>query len=94
MTNPEPSSPTPPRRHPRAAKVLLDKELTIRRAAQIIATATVSVSIIAGVLMHLTDRKQFPNVGVGLWWAIQTVTTVGYGMSFPGASRGDSLPRS
>ncbi len=83
MTNLEPSPHTPPPRHPRAARVLLDKELTIRRAAQIIATATVTVSIIAGVLMHLTDPKEFPNVGIGLWWAIQTVTTVGYGDVVP-----------
>jgi voltage-gated potassium channel Kch len=25
------------------------------------------------------DRRDFPNVGVGIWWALQTVTTVGYG---------------
>jgi voltage-gated potassium channel len=25
------------------------------------------------------DPAEFANVGIGLWWALQTVTTVGYG---------------
>jgi voltage-gated potassium channel len=29
--------------------------------------------------MWLVDRDEFPNVWLGLWWAVQTVTTVGYG---------------
>ena len=29
--------------------------------------------------MRVLDPHEYPNVGVGMWWAIQTVTTVGYG---------------
>ena len=25
------------------------------------------------------NRWKFPDLGVGMWWALQTVTTVGYG---------------
>ena len=64
-------------------KVLLGKPLTIQRAAQIIASVTVAVTIVAGVLIHFTDRNNFPNIGEGLWWAVQTVTTVGYGDLVP-----------
>ena len=46
---------------------------------EIIATITISITIISGVVMHFTDQKTYPNVGDGLWWAIQTITTVGYG---------------
>jgi voltage-gated potassium channel len=77
--------------HPRATKVLLGKPLTARRAAGIIVSVTVSVTIIGGVLMHLTDKKTFPNIGDGLWWAVQTVTTVGYGDLVPTSTAGRSV---
>jgi voltage-gated potassium channel len=87
MTAPE-ASPGSPLPHPRLSNVLLRKPLTVRRAARIIASVTVSVTIVAGVLIHFTDRKSFPNIGGGLWWAIQTVTTVGYGDLVPTSQAG------
>jgi len=53
--------------------------MTARRAGLLIASVTVVVTIAAGFLMWLLDRDEFPNVWLGLWWAVQTVTTVGYG---------------
>jgi len=38
--------------------------------------------------MHFTDKKTYPNIGDGLWWAIQTVTTVGYGDLVPTSTTG------
>jgi voltage-gated potassium channel len=29
--------------------------------------------------VRLVDRQEFPSIGKGLWFALQTVTTVGYG---------------
>jgi voltage-gated potassium channel len=83
MTTPGPSAADAPPERPRAMKLLLGKPLTIQRAARIIATMTVAVTIVSGVLMHFTDRNSFPNIGDGLWWAVQTVTTVGYGDLVP-----------
>jgi voltage-gated potassium channel len=58
---------------------LTTKAMTARRAGLLIASVTVIVTIAAGVLMWVLDRDEFPNVWLGLWWAVQTVTTVGYG---------------
>ena len=72
----------------RAVNMLIRKPLTAARAARIIASITVFVTVVAGVLIHLTDPKNFPSIGDGLWWAIQTVTTVGYGDLVPTSATG------
>jgi voltage-gated potassium channel len=52
---------------------------SIRLAASVIVTATSIVVVGGGVLIRLVDHREYPNVWVGMWWALQTVTTVGYG---------------
>lgn len=88
MTTPEGSTSAPPPTHPRAVTILSRKPLTMARAASIIAAVTVSATIISGVLIHFTDKKLFPNIGDGLWWGIQTITTVGYGDLVPTSTTG------
>jgi len=58
---------------------MLVKPFTARRAAVAIAIVTLGVTVTAGILITALDPKDFDNVWVGFWWAIQTVTTVGYG---------------
>ena len=52
---------------------------SVRNAAGVIVIATATVVVGAGVLISIIDSDEYSNVGVGMWWALQTVTTVGYG---------------
>ena len=52
---------------------------TVRSAVSTIVVATLTVVVVSGVLMRVLDHDEFGSVWLGMWWAIQTVTTVGYG---------------
>ena len=58
---------------------LLREPPSVRTAAGVIVTATALVVVGGGVLMRVLDHDEYSNVWVGMWWALQTVTTVGYG---------------
>jgi hypothetical protein len=56
---------------------------SVRNAAGVIVVATTVVVLGAGVLINLIGPEEYPDIGVGMWWALQTVTTVGYGALTP-----------
>lgn len=41
-----------------------------------------------GVVERIVDPSTFDNVWLAMWWAVQTVTTVGYGDVVPGGTAG------
>jgi voltage-gated potassium channel len=67
------------------------RPLTTRRAAVLIGAYTAVVTAGGGVLAWLTDRKDFASLGDALWWALQTVTTVGYGDVVPSRGTGRAI---
>jgi voltage-gated potassium channel len=70
---------------------LIARAGTPRTAAVVIATVTTTITVAAGLLMTVIDHKGFPSLGSGLWWAVQTVTTVGYGDRVPETAVGQIL---
>jgi voltage-gated potassium channel len=54
----------------------------------LVVTVTLIVTVGGGLTIWLLDHKEFSNLGTSLWWAVQTVTTVGYGDVVPQATTG------
>jgi voltage-gated potassium channel len=75
----------------RPGKRLISRAITVRRAALAIAISTVVVTCAGGIAMWLLDNREFPTLGSGLWWAVQTVTTVGYGDHVPSTPEGQFI---
>jgi voltage-gated potassium channel len=72
----------PPRRgsrlndHARAA-------ISNRRVFPYLALVTAVLGFGIGVLMRIIDHRDFETFGDGVWWAIVTLATVGYGDIVP-----------
>ena len=64
------------------------KGLRPRFAAYLIAALWLVAVVTFGVVEHLVDSETFPNIWLGMWWALQTVTTVGYGDVVPDQTAG------
>jgi voltage-gated potassium channel len=75
----DPQSGDVPEKVPITARLLLHESFTARRAAGTIAAFTLLITAGGGILERVVDPQEFPTIGKGLWFALQTVTTVGYG---------------
>jgi len=64
------------------------KGLRPRDAAILIIVAWFVAIAVFGVVEHLVEPKVFHTVWLGMWWALVTVTTVGYGDVVPASTAG------
>ena len=63
-------------------------EVRPRDAAYLVIVVWLFAVIAWGIAEHFIDPKTFPTIWLGMWWALQTVTTVGYGDIVPEQTAG------
>jgi voltage-gated potassium channel len=59
------------------------ERLTIMRAVSAIASVAVALTVGAAALARVVEPETFTSFGEACWWALQTVSTVGYGDTVP-----------
>jgi voltage-gated potassium channel Kch len=67
------------------------KGLRPRYAAYLVITTWVIAIVVFGIVQRIADPQTFPTIWLAWWWAIQTVTTVGYGDVVPGQPAGKAV---
>jgi len=60
-----------------------ERAVVNRRVFPYLALVTLGLGLLAGFVVTLVDRKDFPTFGTAVWWAIVTLGTVGYGDVVP-----------
>lgn len=79
MTERIPRAPVPRR---------IERILQTRHVFLSLIGTTMGLVLLFGFLITIVDREEFPSLGLALWWAIGTVSTVGYGDIVPEQTSG------
>jgi voltage-gated potassium channel len=78
------------RREPKKSRLrgLTARAIASRRVFPFLALVTIALAIGVGVLVRAIAPGDFDSVGEGIWWAIVTLGTVGYGDVVPSSPWG------
>jgi hypothetical protein len=68
-----------------------EKALSSETAFRFVALVTVFVVVVAGSVEAVVDSKDFTSTWQGIWWAVVTMTTVGYGDIYPTSVTGRAV---
>jgi voltage-gated potassium channel len=66
----------------------LREPVSVRNAASVIVGATLVIVVAGGIAIRALDHHEYSSIWLGMWWSLQTVTTVGYGDVTPTNSSG------
>jgi voltage-gated potassium channel len=82
------SPPAPEQRRPALIERRIRKIANARSITFALALTFVGLAVVGAIAIRLLDEKSFPTYGSAFWWALQTVTTVGYGDVVPTGTTG------
>jgi len=61
----------------------LESALETSRILRYLVGSVAFMAVASAVIIRIFDHQDFPSLGLALWWAVSTVTTVGYGDVVP-----------
>ena len=64
---------------------------SLARAIALIATIAVLFTLLAALLERIIEPDTYKSYGLACWWAVQTVSTVGYGDLTPTSTAGRAI---
>lgn len=79
---------SPQHRRPALIERRIRKIANARSITLALAATFVGLAFAGAIAIRFLDEKSFPTFGSAFWWALQTVTTVGYGDVVPTGATG------